>query len=116
MIPYIAQLFKCHEIMQYFKISNVLSKWKLFSPHNFFKFELSHLDSLIFFFTGLITIQLIKRKITSKLALIYFNVYNWWLALRNFRRIFIKHVMQKSIQCIKNYENTTNEQKQLIIS
>lgn len=36
MIPYIAQLFKCHGIMQYFVISNVLSKWKLFSSHDFF--------------------------------------------------------------------------------
>lgn len=71
--------------MHHFRISSILSKWKLFSPRKFFKFKLSHLDSLIFF-TDLISIQLSLTKITSKLALIYFNIY-WWL-VRNFRRIF----------------------------
>lgn len=49
MIPYIAQLFKCHGTMHRFRISSILSKWKLCSPCKFFKFKLSHLDSLIFF-------------------------------------------------------------------
>lgn len=66
MTPYATQLFKCHEMVQLFVNSGILSKWKLFSLCNFLKFELFYLGSLIFSPIDLIIIQLIKRKMISK--------------------------------------------------